>query len=96
MIREIATLTVDPAAAAPFEAAVAEARPLFEGHPNCLSFALERVIERPGEYRLAVGWTSVAAHMELFRETPEFQRWRALAGPFFTAPPAVIHTETAL
>ena len=96
MIREIATLTIDPARAAEFEAAVAEARPLFEGSGDCLSFALERVIETPGSYRLVVGWTSVEAHMERFRESEAFQRWRDLAGPFFVAPPEVVHTEQVI
>ncbi|MBC2667607.1 putative quinol monooxygenase [Novosphingobium piscinae] len=96
MIHEIAALTIDPAQAGAFEAAVAAARPHFEGDPGCLSFRLERVIEHPGEYRLVVGWTSVAAHMEDFRQSPAFQQWRALAGPFFTAPPSVIHVETVI
>ncbi|MCP4381990.1 MAG: antibiotic biosynthesis monooxygenase [Hyphomicrobiales bacterium] len=96
MIREIATLTIDPAKAARFEAAVAEARPLFEASPDCLSFALERVIETSGSYRLVVGWTSATAHMEDFRESQSFQSWRSLAGPFFTAPPAVVHTEQVI
>lgn len=96
MIFEIATLTIDPAQAQDFEAAVAKARPLFDADDGCLSFALERVIETPGSYRLVVGWTSVAAHMETFRETENFQKWRALAGPFFKAPPEVVHTERVI
>lgn len=96
MIREIAELTIDPSDAPQLEAAVAEARPLFEASDECLSFALERVIETPGHYRLVVGWSSVEAHMERFRESENFQKWRALAGPFFKAPPAVVHTEQVI
>jgi quinol monooxygenase YgiN len=96
MIREIATLSVDPAEAARFEAAVAEARPLFEASEDCLSFGLERVVETPGSYRLVVGWTSVEAHMEQFRASENFQKWRALAGPFFVASPEVLHTEQVI
>lgn len=93
MIREIAVLTIDPSESARFEAVVAEAKPLFEASEDCLSFALERVIEEPGRYRLVVGWTSVAAHLELFRESENFRKWRDLAGPFFVAPPEVVHTD---
>ena len=96
MIREIATLTIDPAQAAPFEAAVSEAGPLFLSSPGCLEFALERVIENPGSYRLVVGWTSVEAHMEDFRSSVAFERWRALVGPFFTAPPEVVHSQQVI
>ncbi|PQO22070.1 antibiotic biosynthesis monooxygenase [Rhodobacteraceae bacterium WD3A24] len=96
MIREVAVLTIDPAESVRFEAAVAEAKPLFEASEECMSFALERVIEEPGRYRLVVGWTSVAAHMDRFRESESFQKWRDLAGPFFTAPPEVVHTEQVI
>ena len=93
MIREVATLTIDDANSEAFEAAVAQARPLFEAADDCLSFARERIIERPGGYMLLVEWTSVEAHMELFRESENFQKWRALAGPFFSEPPQVVHTQ---
>ncbi|MCB1390568.1 MAG: antibiotic biosynthesis monooxygenase [Rhodobacteraceae bacterium] len=93
MIREIANLTIDPANAAAFEAAVARAVPLFRAAPDCFGVHLERVIEEPGRYRLVVQWASVAAHTEVFRASPAFQEWRALAGPFFSEPPHVVHTE---
>lgn len=94
MIREIATITVDPAKADDFVAAVRAARPFFEAAEGFVSFALERVIERPGVFRLVVGWTSVDAHMVDFRASPGFQEWRRLASPFFVEPPEVVHVET--
>ena len=93
MIREIASLSIDPANAAEFEAAVARARPLFERSEGCRSFGLERVIETPGAYRLVVSWDSVAHHMDLFRNSSAFTDWRALVGPFLLSPPAVVHVE---
>jgi len=96
MITEIAKLRIDPAHASAFESAVAEARPYFLAAEDCLSFRLERVIEEPGAYHLVVGWTSVEAHMERFRESENFGRWRALAGPFLIEAPVVVHTEAVL
>lgn len=96
MIHEIATLTIDPAKAAEFEAAVAAARPHFEAAKGFLSFALDRSIETPGRYHLVIGWESVEAHMVDFRESDGFQAWRALASPFFTAPPSVEHVSRAI
>ncbi len=93
MITEIATLTIDPANAATFEAAVAKAAPAFKSDPGCHGMALERVIETAGEYRLLVTWDSVEAHMA-FRKTPAFQTWRGLAGPFFVGTPSVVHSES--
>lgn len=92
MIHEIATLTVDPGNAAAFIAAVAEARPIFLAAEGCSAMRLERIIEQPGTYLLIVRWSSVEAH-EAFRQTPAFQDWRGLAGPFFTAPSQVVHVE---
>ena len=93
MIREIATLTIEPTNAAEFEAAVQKAQPVFLADPGCQSMHLERVIEEPGSYRLVVVWDSVEAHTEGFRNSPAFLQWRELAGPFFTEPPKVVHTE---
>lgn len=91
MIHEIATITIDPARATEFEAAVAAARPHFETAAGFVSFALDRSIEHPERYRLVVGWTSVEAHMVDFRASNGFARWRELASPFFVGAPVVEH-----
>ncbi len=87
-------MTIDPARAAEFEAAVAQAAPAFREAEGCHGMALERVIEDPARYRLVVRWESVDHHTVTFRNSPAFQTWRGLAGPFFAAPPVVEHTET--
>lgn len=92
MITEIATLTIDPARAGDFEAAVAAAATHFRTAEGCHGMALERVIEDPSRYHLVVQWDSVEHHMVKFRESEGFRGWRALAGPFFTSPPIVVHT----
>ena len=93
MIREIATLKIDPAKASEFEAAVREATPLFREAEGCGGMALDRVIEEPGTYLLRVRWKTVADHMETFRNSDAFAIWRDLAGPFFVEPPVVVHVE---
>lgn len=92
MIREIATLTIDPANADQFEKAVLEARPIFLAADGCHEVHLERVIELPGRYHLVVVWETVEAHTEIFRNSPAFQQWRGLASPWFIKPPEVVHT----
>lgn len=96
MVFEIARITIDPARAADFEAAVAKAEPFFRADAGCTGFALQRVLEEAGVYHLVVGWTSVEAHNDVFRATQNFQEWRALAGPFFAAPPQVVHTSSVI
>jgi len=94
MITEIATLTIDPARAADFEAAVAAATPHFRNAEGCHGLSLEKVIETPGVYNLRVLWETLDHHMVTFRNSEHFQQWRALAGPFFTQAPNVVHGET--
>lgn len=93
MIREIARLQIDPARAGEFLDAVARAAPLFRSAVGCRSMRLERVIENPAVFLLLVEWETLDNHMVDFRNSPAFQEWRGLAGPFFTAPPVVEHAE---
>lgn len=93
MITEIARIEIDSADAVAFEAAVAEAMPYFRAAHGCRSFRLDRSVDRAGQYQLVVDWDSVDAHMVDFRATQGFAAWRALAGPFFRAPPQVDHVE---
>ncbi|MGN6209674.1 antibiotic biosynthesis monooxygenase family protein [Asticcacaulis sp.] len=94
MITEIATLTIDPTRAADFEAAVAAAALHFKSAEGCHGMSLEKVIETPGLYNLRVLWETVDHHMVTFRNSDNFQQWRALAGPFFTEAPKVVHGDT--
>ena len=96
MVTEIARLTIDPARAAAFETAVAQAEPLFRAQPGCTGFALEQVVEAPGIYHLVVGWVSVEAHTVDFRSIEAFQQWRSLAGPFFVVEPEVVHVQAVI
>ncbi|MBZ9646650.1 antibiotic biosynthesis monooxygenase [Sphingobium sp. 3R8] len=96
MIREVARIEIDPADAERFETAVALATPHFRAADGCRSFRLDRSVDRPGHYRLVVGWDTVAAHVDGFRNSPGYQAWRALVGPFFVTPPDVDHVETAV
>lgn len=91
MITEIAYLTIDPARADDFEAAVAAAAPHFAAAEGCHGMRLERVHEDAAQYRLSVDWESVDHHMVTFRDSDGFQQWRALAGPFFVEAPRVEH-----
>lgn len=96
MIYEFATITIDPARADDFEAAVNMARPYFEEAPGFVSFALQKSIENVGRYILIVGWETVEAHVIDFRNAEGFQAWRNLVGGFFTSPPTVEHTNTII
>ena len=57
------------------------------------SFRLQRGIEQSSTYLLLIEWGSVEDHMQGFRESELFVRWRELIGPYFAAPPEVEHYE---
>jgi heme-degrading monooxygenase HmoA len=93
MILEVAVLSIQPAQMVPFESAFTEARTVISAAAGFLSLQLQRCIETEGRYLLLVQWQSVEHHMMGFRGSPQFQRWRALLGPFFAAAPAVEHYQ---
>ncbi|WP_182348908.1 antibiotic biosynthesis monooxygenase family protein [Tomitella gaofuii] len=90
MIYEHAILDVGDAGAG-FEAAFAKAKELIARTEGFRRITMSRCHETPGRYLMLVEWDSVAAHLENFRGSADFERWRALMNPFYTAPPTVEH-----
>jgi heme-degrading monooxygenase HmoA len=91
MILEVAIIDVVPGQEDEFVAAYTQARTLVAGTPGCRSVRMTRGIETPSRFVLLVEWDSVAAHLDNFRATERFVRWRGLIGPYFAAPPVVEH-----
>jgi heme-degrading monooxygenase HmoA len=91
MILEAATLNMTSERKPQFEAASAEARKIVSAMPRFLSLQLHRRIESDGRYLLLAQWRSVEDHTVGFRQSPQFQRWRELIGPYFAAAPFVEH-----
>ncbi|MES2759309.1 MAG: antibiotic biosynthesis monooxygenase family protein [Pseudomonadota bacterium] len=96
MITEMAEITIKAGTDQQFEAAVAKAAPLFQRARGCRSMRLERGIEHVDTYLLVVEWETLEDHEIHFRQSADFQAWRALVGEFFAVAPKVIHTRTAV
>lgn len=96
MIYEIAELYIKPDAHAAFQAAVAQAIPIFQAAKGCLSMRLDRDIEVPDTYHLVVGWATLENHTVDFRGSQGFLDWRGLVGGHFALPPKVEHFETVV
>ncbi len=96
MITEIVEIEVKPGEEAAFEAAVAQAIPVFRRSKGCHGMELQRTIEKPSKYRLFVKWETLEDHTVHFRGSENFQEWRRLAGPFFASAPTVEHMSIAL
>lgn len=91
MIQEIASIRVRAGQEAAFEAGVAKAKPLFLRARGCHGMQLYRSIEAPQQYTLVVDWETVENHMVDFRQSPDFQEWRALVAEYFEQAPDVHH-----
>jgi heme-degrading monooxygenase HmoA len=91
VILEHALLQVRPGEAQGFEAAFGEARALIAAMPGFRGLTLSRCLERPDGYLLLVTWDRLEDHTEGFRESPEYERWRALLHHFYDPFPVVEH-----
>jgi heme-degrading monooxygenase HmoA len=96
MVYEIAQIDIRPGTHADFEAGVQRCAPLFQRARGCQGMQLQRSVEQPDHYFLVVTWDTVEDHMVHFRESADFQTWRAEVGPYFASPPQVQHTTVAL
>ncbi len=93
MILEQAIFQIKPGSEKEFEAALEQAKEVISQAAGFRSLKLLRGIEQPSTYLLLNEWDTVEDHMQGFRESDLFARWRELIGPYFAAAPAVEHYE---
>lgn len=91
MIIEHAVLHIKPGEEAAFEAAFPRAIPHASASAGFIGLEIRRSVERPSHYHLLIRWRSVEDHMQGFRESENFKKWREVIGPFFASPPQVEH-----
>ena len=91
MILEHAPLDVVPGREAEFEASFSQARRIIESMPGFVSLRILRGIESPSRYLLLVKWETLEDHTVGFRESSEYQQWRALLHHFYDPFPTVEH-----
>lgn len=91
MVLEIALIDVQEGRGEAFAEAYATAYPLLATTPGCRSVRMTRGVESPSRFVLLVEWDSVEAHLENFRASDRFGRWRGLIGGYFVGAPHVEH-----
>lgn len=91
MVLEVALIDVHPGQEDDFAAAYRLGHPILAGTPGCRSVRMTRGIESASRFVLLVEWDSVQAHLENFRNTERFEKWRGHIGSFFAQPPLVEH-----
>ncbi|WNM24709.1 ASCH domain-containing protein [Demequina capsici] len=91
MIVESVVLPVKPGFEPGFERAFHAAEPLIARQPGYVSHSLRRGVEEESTYLLTVEWETVEDHEVGFRESPDYQEWKALLHPFYEPVPEVLH-----
>jgi len=92
MILELADIRILPGKQQEFDAAIQRglAEVISKSKGFC-GFKVNKGIESPERYVLMIFWETLENHTVDFRQSPAFQEWRAIVGPFFAAPPVVEH-----
>jgi heme-degrading monooxygenase HmoA len=96
MILEVAVLDIGNGTCDEFEAAFHKASPLISCIPGYISHELRRGLEKSNRYILLVNWQTLEAHTIGFRQSSEYQQWRALLHHFYHPFPIVEHYDLPL
>ena len=91
MILEIAQLQIKPSQTAQFEAAFGQASPIIASMKGYRGHELQHCIENDHQYTLLVRWDTLEDHTVGFRQSPQYQRWRAVLHHFYDPFPTVLH-----
>ncbi|HEY8027772.1 MAG TPA: antibiotic biosynthesis monooxygenase [Burkholderiaceae bacterium] len=92
MILEIADIRIQPGKQSEFDVAIAQGlEQVISKAKGYVSHRVNKGIETPERYVLMIFWQTLENHTVDFRESPAFQEWRALVGPFFAGSPNVEH-----
>jgi heme-degrading monooxygenase HmoA len=96
MILEVAQLPVKAGEEAAFETAFADAAKIISAQRGYVSHELARGADEDNgsHYVLLVRWETVTAHQDGFRNSADYQKWRALLHKFYEPGIAVAHFAT--
>jgi heme-degrading monooxygenase HmoA len=91
MILEVAILNVKPGLTTEFEAAFKEASALIASMSGYISHELQHCLEHENRYVLLVQWQKLEDHTVGFRQSQQYEAWRALLHHFYDPFPTVEH-----
>jgi heme-degrading monooxygenase HmoA len=93
MILEVAILNVKLGQTAAFEAAFTQAQQIIVKMPGYVEHELQKCVEVSDQYLLLVRWQTLEDHTIDFRQSAEYQQWKALLHHFYDPFPTVDHYE---
>jgi heme-degrading monooxygenase HmoA len=92
MILELVDIRIEPGKQAEFDAAIQRGLDqVISKAQGFKGYKVNKGIESTERYVLTIFWETLENHTVDFRQSPAFQEWRAIVGPYFAAPPAVEH-----
>ena len=93
MILEVAILDVKSGESEAFEKAFSKAQSIIASMQGYISHELQKCLDQENRYVLLVKWETLKDHTEGFRNSDEYQEWKALLHHFYEPFPAVQHYE---
>jgi heme-degrading monooxygenase HmoA len=94
MILELADIRIHPGQNAAFEEAIQRGlATVIAQAQGFQGFKVNKGIESPERYLLQIFWSTLEDHTVGFRQSPAFNEWRAIVGPFFAGAPVVEHFD---
>jgi len=94
MILEVAILDVKAEKITEFEATFKEASKIISSMKGYIFHELKKCMETENRYILLVKWETLEDHTVGFRESCEYQEWKALLHDFYDPFPLVEHYES--
>lgn len=92
MILELADIRIQPGKQQEFDAAIQRGiEQIISKAKGFRGYEVNKGIESPERYVLTIFWDTLENHTIDFRQSPAFQEWRAIVGPFFASAPTVEH-----
>lgn len=92
MILELVDIRIQPGKQREFDAAIVRGvTEVISKAKGFCGYRINKGIESAERYVLMIYWQTLENHTVDFRESPAFQEWRSIVGPFFAGPPAVEH-----
>jgi heme-degrading monooxygenase HmoA len=96
MILEVAILQVKPSLTSEFEDNFNRASRIISKMKGYINHELQKCIEEQNKYILLVRWETLEDHTIGFRESKEYQEWKALLHHFYNPFPVVEHYENIM
>lgn len=91
MILEAAMLQVKPGLTSDFEQSFKEASSLISSIEGYKGHELQKCLEDDHKYLLLVKWEKLEDHTIGFRESSQYQTWKAMLHPYYSPFPVVEH-----